>query len=1144
MNKRLLLLFAFTILFSLSFAFAQNMPNDGECYCVVGDYNCNPGVSSCQLGANGCQQVGSYNGECVEYNCHACDPNDSCCSPNECPINDGGVCNQESTAVCESPSASGTAGCGYDDFGVRTTSQTETCSGGVCGELDSVFTNSFQACSNTNYCSDGSCHSTWMIVESFDDNTCNDNIDNNCDQTCDVDGCTSPSGMVLPPDPACVQEAEEETFPANPDSIKYRYEKSPLLRTMKTYPLGTINGDTVPEYNNNNDCGVGIICAQTSYEQIQNTNDYSFVTVTDGNGNSLVSKIDKLGNVVEVRGPEGTVASSTYDSLGRIKTATDPNNRLVLKDQLYNSLGQLVGSWSLDTGYAEVSYDDLGRVNYSIDSRGLKAEPVYDVLDRVVYTEFSCVTQLTTKIGPYTIPSPQQTICQQLLANTGATIVNHYDTYVDGGSCLEGSDSSIGLLCELEGDTSIKYTYDLKGNVVRVEEIGLGSKNLVLNGDFEHVRDGLPVNWKVNQVSGMSYALDEGRFESTALRVTNGGATGWSSRATSDVVYLSEGDRYTASVYAKAEPGTLMRVWFGSYCNDVQEPWNEYTELVADGSWQRLVATTGQTTKCNGRLPKATLNVYAPTAGTSVVYDQAQVTLGSSVSDFDSGATFVTTYAYDDAGNVKSVTTEKDQTTIYYKYDRMGRLVRVLLPGKSLVTNPSFEDGADENGVPLGWRDRYADDASQATHIPDWAWPAADGDDIMRVVNTGSTHEYDGVISEPFFVEPNSVYTVSAKIWVPGNAELTGTWELHRQIDTPEGTACEGHNNHHCYSWISNYEDARWTSSIPRNQWVEKSFTIRTGDRAFSGTVWVATSPIGTGTVLVDDIKVIGYGKQAVKYEYGDENGNGEKVGLVKKVDFPNNVDQRYSYNSRGWLDTLSIGSMFSESYMYDNVGTLTSMDGNEGSVSFLYDDLYRLTAVNDQGYYDTDDFSLTSLGYVYDGVGNRLSRSVSASDEDIVWDETYQYASNTNRLASDSKCSSYTYDAVGNLIRKVCAGVETTITFDAYGRIVRYVEGDLAQQYTYDPIGRRIHKQSALSDVTYSFGFGSSPLMTVERKAGLLVQVIDPGQGGEEHGEITEIKPGTGSDNELSGEREMISSDQEEITEDNTPNTLTINMG
>ena len=208
---------------------------------------------------------------------------------------------------------------------------------------------------------------------------------------------------------------------------------------------------------------------------------------------------------------------------------------------------------------------------------------------------------------------------------------------------------------------------------------------------------------------------------------------------------------------------------------------------------------------------------------------------------------------------------------------------------------------------------------------------------------------------------------------------------------------------------------------------------------------------------------------RTITYHYNDRN-------LIDLVTYPDGKTEAYTYDSRGLLDTAKFtndaavldlaydanGRIDSEvlpngisvDYAYDDAGRLTgitngaiaksiytlapngnrdTMETNEGTTAYQYDDQNRLiSAVYPDG---------SQADYTYDAAGNRISLSGSAIDVDALPVGTVNYTyDDMDRLISytdENKTIEYQYDGDGSLCEKtVC---------DATGLIIAQ------SQYFYD---------------------------------------------------------------------------------------------
>jgi YD repeat-containing protein len=138
-----------------------------------------------------------------------------------------------------------------------------------------------------------------------------------------------------------------------------------------------------------------------------------------------------------------------------------------------------------------------------------------------------------------------------------------------------------------------------------------------------------------------------------------------------------------------------------------------------------------------------------------------------------------------------------------------------------------------------------------------------------------------------------------------------------------------------------------------------------------------------------------------------------------------------------------------SYAYTLDLTGNRTKVMENTGrTVNYIYDALYRLTQEEIRDL----DLTLTTIGYSYDRVGNRLSKTV-----DGIEVATYAYDYN-DRLFSDGTAT-YSYDNNGNLLSKVGPSGAMDYTFDARNRLVRVDTPSNTLEYAYNHEGIRIAK-------------------------------------------------------------------------------------
>ncbi|MBO0888622.1 RHS repeat protein, partial [Candidatus Bathyarchaeota archaeon] len=163
----------------------------------------------------------------------------------------------------------------------------------------------------------------------------------------------------------------------------------------------------------------------------------------------------------------------------------------------------------------------------------------------------------------------------------------------------------------------------------------------------------------------------------------------------------------------------------------------------------------------------------------------------------------------------------------------------------------------------------------------------------------------------------------------------------------------------------------------------------------------------------------------------------------VKTVTFGNGVVTTYAYDrehrSSRIKTVLGPNTLLDLNYTYDSVGNVLGID-NE---NYSYDRLDRLTS-------STGPWA--SLGYGYDGVGNRLWSSIGSTNT------TYTYGS-YNRLNSAGS-TSYTYDNNGNLKTQTTGSTTTSYSYNYENMLTRISQGStILGSYAYGLSDQRIEK-------------------------------------------------------------------------------------
>jgi YD repeat-containing protein len=155
----------------------------------------------------------------------------------------------------------------------------------------------------------------------------------------------------------------------------------------------------------------------------------------------------------------------------------------------------------------------------------------------------------------------------------------------------------------------------------------------------------------------------------------------------------------------------------------------------------------------------------------------------------------------------------------------------------------------------------------------------------------------------------------------------------------------------------------------------------------------------------------------------------------------PHGLTRSYTYKLNAPIDTITVngsaGQIAQFAYTYDDDLNTASMTDSDGTHSYTYDGLNRLTQATHPA-----TSGLSSENYTYDRVGNRRDAANQA-----LW----TYDSN-NRITRGGALT-YSFDADGNVATRSDG---TTYTHDVVNRLVAY---NGSASYLYDAGGRRIRK-------------------------------------------------------------------------------------
>ncbi|MBE9061400.1 putative Ig domain-containing protein [cf. Phormidesmis sp. LEGE 11477] len=394
----------------------------------------------------------------------------------------------------------------------------------------------------------------------------------------------------------------------------------------------------------------------------------------------------------------------------------------------------------------------------------------------------------------------------------------------------------------------------------------------------------------------------------------------------------------------------------------------------------------------------------------------------------------VTEYIYDNVGRLAGVRDAEGFLT-EYRYDELGRLIEAE-DANEQVTEYTYDKLGRRTAVelPLGQRSSSTYDAAG---------------------NLLTYTDFNGEVTQFIYDEQNRLIFKDYE----DDADVSYTYTANGLIETITDSRGVTRYDYDEQNRLLSRTDPDGPT-LASGATIEYSYD-EAGNRAS------VMTPNGSVTYDYDErnrlTTVIDADYNLTAYGYDDANN-------LIRTEFANGVVETREYDDLNRLTVLEnkVGDTVISGYRYELNAAGHRLSVTEASgrqVGYTYDDLYRLTEEN------INDGERT-ISYVYDNVGNRLTRDDSAEGV-----SSYTYDGNdrllTETLTKDGvtvDSITYGYDDNGNLTERVKNGTETTAyVWNDDNRLVRaeLPNGDVAE-YAYDDEGIRI--SSTVNGETTSF--------------------------------------------------------------------------
>ncbi|MEP1075191.1 putative Ig domain-containing protein [Leptolyngbya sp. PL-A3] len=736
--------------------------------------------------------------------------------------------------------------------------------------------------------------------------------------------------------------------------------------------------------------------------------DNNTLTETDALGNVTQFTYDSSGNRLTETDPLGNVTRYTYDANGNVLTTTDPTGQTTTNT--YDSRGNLTQISGQASGPINLSYDASGNMTAMQDGSGTTTFE-YDRLGNVL-RQVDALGNVTTYTYDGNGNRTTETRTQTLADGTVRNLVTRME-YDNAGRMIRVTNP--------EGDVT-QTIYDAVGNrIEKVDALGRSTR-YVYDEQGQLVEtiypDGTPNNVADNPRTRTEYDA-AGRVVAEIDEL---------GRRT--VMVYDQLGRQIAAIYPDATPNDetdnpRTRTEYdaaGRTIAQIDERGNR-TQFLYDAVGRRIATILPDETPNDDTDNPRVLTTY-DTAGrqltqadplgqvTRSLYDNVGRPIGQEYADGTRTST-----QFDAAGRVVARTDQAGITT-RYEYDPLGRLAAVID-----VRGQRTEYTHDSQGNLIVQRDA---NGNETRYEYDGL-----GRRVATVLPMGqrSTSAYDAVgnlIRTTDFNGDTINYTYNERNWRT-SSDLPGT-----EFDRTYTYTADGQRR--------TVVDARGTTTYTydgRNRLIRRSDpdgrTIAyTYDAAGNRTS--IEIPSGTTAYTFDAQNRL---STVTDPQGGVTRYTYNAVGALTRTEFPNGTVETRAYDNLNRLVYIETSGpqdvIVSFRYTLDATGNRTSVIEHNGRrVDYSYDSLYRLT--RETIYNPGATAPSRTIEYVYDNVGNRLSRTDTGEGTTI-----YTYDNNDRLLTStiNSVETTYTYDNNGNTTSRTTDGTTITYTWNADNRLI-----------------------------------------------------------------------------------------------------------
>ena len=819
-----------------------------------------------------------------------------------------------------------------------------------------------------------------------------------------------------------------------PDGSKY-----PMIRKDASTYVDELNGYTLTKTNNNYIFDDG---QYKYYFAIKALNSVAYLSaIEDNNGNRL--NLSRTTNTEEVSISDGTGRKFSLSDYQAINAPDGSDVKYYSQKEITDPNGNKLKYTTKQGKYIEIKDQAgviLGKYEYTNNTTDFTLVKSND--NKIEYYSNGRLKQITYKNGSWIkYTYNDDSMNYTTLTSSGKTTKTVYNDaflpveYTDeSGTKTEYTyDSNYRVKTEKSGDETTTYTYDSKGNILSY-----------VTGNTE---------------SDTYYTYDS---NNRMLREQIG----------SYYTYYTYDAKGNNLVYAT-----------------LKEDYTDTAPELYDSSLTCFDTTT-YTYDNKGRVTK---EENSDGSSGSYEYDiTGNVTKETNVIlENDKAKTTVTTYTYDDMGNLLTTQSEGDSAT--YVYDKAGRTLRITQNGETtrilydnegiMIQEIAPEDyDSTKDGLPS--ENTYSD--ANVGHRYFYNKVTGNLDREINRLNIETTYKYNDVgakIQEKFDIyEFNYIpHGELESVKISGKTKVSYSYDDDNKLlsenyangdtvcyeyDDNGNLAMQYHNDdispYVTYSYNTDNELTQKINSdtglkyvYGENNSVEvyrlsddtlvqsytEDVTEADENKGIEAKTDVTETHFGTTYSSVIKDKSVAYttGKNTIEYGY-TENNNSISSDTVKYNNL-NVLNPEYTYDNNGNVTKKDYGDSKSATNTYDTKGKINSTSYNNKTYNYTYDVNSQLTAVSGTNY---------SASYTYDNRDNITNKTVNGTST------TFAY-SNDGWKDELTKVNGIplTYDENGNVLTYG----NKSFTWNTGRNLESIVDGNNKYSYTYDENGIRTSK-------------------------------------------------------------------------------------